>query len=130
VLANPTVLRAGTGEPLLTLARCMRDHAIGVLPVYDGDRLAGIISERDLVAALADGAAATAVAAAYMTPDPVTAAPDEDSAAVALRMVEVGVRHLPVVERGQVVGMVSARDLLMLGAWPGGAPPVAPLATQ
>jgi signal-transduction protein with cAMP-binding, CBS, and nucleotidyltransferase domain len=40
-------------------------------------------------------------------------------------MLELGVRHLLVVERGAVVGVVSARDLLMLGAWPGGVPPVA-----
>jgi signal-transduction protein with cAMP-binding, CBS, and nucleotidyltransferase domain len=43
-------------------------------------------------------------------------------------MLELGVRHLLVVELGAVIGVVSARDLLMLVAWPGGVPPVAPLA--
>jgi CBS domain-containing protein len=48
-----------------------------------------------------------------------TAHPGDDCAAVARRMLELGVRHLPVVDGGgRVVGMVSARDLLELVAWP------------
>ena len=127
---TPNVVRAEVTEPLVTLARRMRTHGIGALPVYEGERLAGIVSERDVVAAVADGTATTAVAAACMTPGPVTAAPNEDSADVALRMLELGIRHLPVVEQDRVIGIVSARDLLMLEAWPGKTPPVAPRATH
>jgi len=65
-----------------------------------------------------------------MTPGPVTAAPNEGSGAVALRMLELGIRHMHVVERGRVIGIVSERDLLMLEVWPGRTPPVGPFATQ
>ena len=129
-LVSPNVVKAEVTEPLVALARRMRAHGIGALPVYEGDRLTGIVSERDVVAAVADGVATTAVAAACMTPEPVTAAPNEDSAEVALRMLELGIRHMPVVEQGRVIGIVSARDLLMLEAWPGRTPPVGPFATQ
>jgi CBS domain-containing protein len=53
-----------------------------------------------------------------MTPDPAVASPEEDSTVVAGRMAELGVRHLPVVDHGRLVGMVSARDLLIVEATP------------
>lgn len=56
--------------------------------------------------------------AAHMTPAPATAGPGEDSISVANRMLNLGVRHLPVVDGGPVTGMVSASDLLTLVAWP------------
>ena len=129
-LVSPSVVKAEVTEPLVALARRMRAHGISALPVYEGDRLVGIVSERDVVSAVADGTATTIVAAECMTPGPVTAAPHEDSADVALRMLELGIRHMPVVEDDRVIGVVSARDLLMLEAWPGRTPPVAPGASQ
>jgi CBS domain-containing protein len=130
IVATPTVVQAEVGEPLVALARRMREHGVGALPVYDGERLVGIVTERDVVAAVADGVAGTALAEDRMTAEPATVSPLEDSSEVALRMVELGVRHLPVVDRGRVVGLVSARDLLLLEAWPGGVPPVAPIAAE
>jgi CBS domain-containing protein len=127
ILATPMVVQAEVGEPLVALARRMREYGIGALPVYDGGRLVGIVTERDVVAAVADGVVETDLAGDRMTAEPATASPVEDSSEVAMRMVELSIRHLPVVERGSVVGLVSARDLLMLEAWPGGVPPVAPL---
>jgi CBS domain-containing protein len=50
-----------------------------------------------------------------MTSHPQYAAPDDDSSDVALRMLHLGVRHIPVVAGGKLLGMVSARDLLLLG---------------
>jgi CBS domain-containing protein len=129
-LVNPRVVWAESHESLVALARRMMANGIGSLPVRDRGRLAGIVTERDIVAAVADGIAVTAPAGACMTAEPAVATPAEDSADVALRMLELGVRHLPVVEQGRVVGMVSARDLLMLEAWPGSVPPVAPVASQ
>ncbi|HLH70969.1 MAG TPA: CBS domain-containing protein [Candidatus Dormibacteraeota bacterium] len=116
---RPEVIRGEVTEPLRVLAVRMRAHGIGALPLFEGERLMGILTERDVLAAVADGVAETAVAAAYMTPDPVTAEPWEDSTVVAERMLERGIRHLPVVEHGRLIGMVSARDLLVLEAWPG-----------
>jgi CBS domain-containing protein len=105
-----------TTEPddtLLDAAGRMHYYQIGALPVYEQHRLVGIVTERDLVAALAEGAdPATTIVAEYMTEGPVTAAPDDDLAAAARRMAELGVRHLPVVEGHQLVGMLSMRDLV------------------
>jgi CBS domain-containing protein len=127
-LVNPGVVWAEAGEPLTELARRMRANRVGALPVRDGDRLVGIVTEQDVVQAVADGVVATAAAGERMTRDPALVSPTEDCADAALRMLELGVRHLLVAQRGAVTGVVSARDLLMLGAWPGGVPPVAPAA--
>ena len=78
----------------------------------------GILSERDMVAALALGAGVETAVAAHMTPAPATAGAGEDSISVANRMLNLGARHLPVVDGGQVMGMVSASDLPTLVAWP------------
>jgi CBS domain-containing protein len=71
-----------TTEPedtLLDAAGRMHCYQIGALPVYDQHRLVGILTERDLVAALAEGAdPAATIVAEYMTDRPVTAAPEDD----------------------------------------------------
>jgi CBS domain-containing protein len=127
-LVTPGVVWAEADEPLTELARRMRANRVGALPVRDGDRLLGIVTEQDIVQAVADGAAATALAGERMSPDPALVAPAEDCADAALRMLELGVRHLLVTEHGAVTGVVSARDLLMISAWPERVPPVAPRA--
>lgn len=70
---------------MVVLAWRMREHGVSSLPVYEGERLVGILTERNIVTAVADGAAATGIASACMTRDPVTASPEDDSAEVALR---------------------------------------------
>ncbi len=117
-LVTPLVVGADASESLAVAARRLWAHEIGALPVFQGESLVGIVTERDLVAAMALGAALDGPIRAHMTPLPATAAPAEDSAVVAGRMVELGIRHLPVVRAGRVVGMVSASDLLALVAWP------------
>jgi CBS domain-containing protein len=92
----------------------MNCHQIGALPVYEERRLIGIVTERDLTAALAEGAdPATTRVVEYMTEQPVTVAPDDDLEVAARRMVELGVRHLPVVDGNRLVGVLSMRDLLV-----------------
>jgi CBS domain-containing protein len=100
-------------ETLLGAATRMNWYQVGALPVYRRQRLIGIITERDVVAALAGGAnpAATTVAD-FMTDKPVTVRPDEDMEAAGRRMAELGVRHLPVVDGRRLVGVLSIRDLL------------------
>lgn len=94
-------------------ARLMRDHNIAAVMICHGDQLAGIMTERDIAArVVAQGRdPETTPVSAVMTPDPDTLAPG-DAAASALRMMrEHNYRHLPVVEDGRPVGMVSIRDL-------------------
>lgn len=108
------LITAGPDETLADIAGRMTFYRIGALPVYQQHRLIGIVTERDLVAAVAEGAnPATTIVADYMTDGPVTAAPDDELAVAANRIAELGIRHLPVVDRGRLVGMLSMWDLLL-----------------
>jgi CBS domain-containing protein len=90
----------------------MAQHRIGSVLVMDGDRLLGIFTERDTVRALSiSHDAARHEIVSWMTPDPKTVTPDADSDQALKTMLDNGFRHLPVVEGGKVVGVVSMRDL-------------------
>jgi CBS domain-containing protein len=103
-------------ESLTDIATRMRSNGVSAVAIMEDERLVGIITERDLMRAVADGLNPRGtLASAYMTASPHTIAPSEDASEAAHTMVERGVRHLPVVEEGRVVGFVSARDLLQLG---------------
>ena len=118
-LMQPEVWQTYPDESLADAAIRMRDHGVGSLAVTDGDELIGILTERDLLWAIADGAPPNVTrVGAYMSAPPVVAAPDMDAIAASRTMVEQDVRHLPVVDAGELVGMVSARDLLIVEAWP------------
>lgn len=95
-------------------ARLMRERRVGAIMVLQEDTLAGIFTERDaLIRVLAEGRDVQATRLAdVMTCDPKTIHPDR-SFAEALQMMYGGsFRHVPVVEDGRPVGMVSARDAL------------------
>jgi CBS domain-containing protein len=102
-------------ERLTDVAARMRANRVGAVAVLDDGQLVGILSERDLLRALADGLnpRVTPVSAS-MTPDPRTIGPDDLASEAAELMIERGVRHLPVVKDGRVLGVISARDLLEL----------------
>ena len=92
----------------------MGRERLGALPVVDDGRLVGIFTERDaLVRVLGDGRdpAATCVGD-VMTPAPQCIDAGQRLALALFRMHQGGFRHMPVVEAGQLVGMVSARDAL------------------
>ena len=113
-LHQQRLFTAEADETLDEAADRMRWHAIGALPVFDArHNLVGIVTERDLTAAVADGAnpAATRVAD-YMTPAPAVLGPGSELAEAARAMLELGVRHLPVVDNGRLVAVLSMRDVL------------------
>ena len=99
---------------LSDVARKMRLEDCDSVAVMAGGRLLGIITERDLVRAIADGVDPTqATAGVLMTPKPATVTADEDVSVVALKMMTLGIRHLPVVDgQGRPIGLISARNLV------------------
>ena len=98
------------------VARQMRGEDSDSVAVMSEGGLVGIITERDLVRAIADGVdPQVARADVVMTADPATVDLDEDVAMVAVKMTRLGVRHLPVVNKaGKPVGLVSARNLVAM----------------
>lgn len=99
---------------LADVARQMRLEDSDSVAVMSEGRLLGIITERDLVRAIADGVnPKQASASVVMTPSPATVSLEEDVNVVALKMMRLGIRHLPVVDEvGQPIGLLSARHLV------------------
>ncbi len=105
---------ASPATRVLDAARQMRMSQVGAVLVVQGERLVGIFTERDaLNRVMAEGRdpAATPLAE-VMTPDPATVAVDETLGYALLLMHERGFRHLPVLENGRPVGVISARYAL------------------
>lgn len=105
-----------TTPPTKTLretAAAMADGNFGALAVLRDRRLIGIITERDLVAALADSADAdTSLVEDWMTRDPDSLDPDMDVDSAADWMLAAGYRHLPVLEGPNLIGILSIKDVL------------------
>lgn len=95
-------------------ARTMSDRNIGAVAVVESGRLAGIFSERDImsrvVAAGLDPEATNV--GLVMSKELVVADPKDDVSSAIEKMHAIRARHLPVVEDGKLVGMISIRDLL------------------
>jgi CBS domain-containing protein len=105
-----------TIEPTVTLgeaARAMRRRDVGAAVVYEDGKLVGIFTERDLLRAIAESRHPDQHhVRAYMTPDPITLPPDHAPSEAAQIMTERKFRHIPVVEDGELLGIVSIRDLV------------------
>ena len=92
-------------------AQRMVERRVGSILVREGERLVGILTERDILRLFARGELEARVRD-VMTRNPETVEPDESLAQARLVMLHGGFRHLPVVEAGRLVGMLSLRDLL------------------
>jgi CBS domain-containing protein len=95
-------------------AQLMKEHRIGALLVVQEGRLAGIFTERDaLFRVIGEGRdPATTRVGEVMTANPRTIAPDRPFGHALHLMYEGGFRHVPVVDNGRPLGVVSARDAL------------------
>tara|TARA_B110000014_G_scaffold79469_1_gene54573 strand:- start:37 stop:414 length:378 start_codon:yes stop_codon:yes gene_type:complete len=94
-------------------AQVMVRGGFGSVVVVQGRMLLGILTERDVLRAAADGDDLRACRVdQWMTPDPDTALPDLDTEEAAGLMLSRGYRHLPVEADGELLGMVSLRDVL------------------
>jgi CBS domain-containing protein len=109
-----------TVEPSATLgevATLMKQHDCGSIPVVDGGRLVGIVTDRDLVIrGIAAGTdPKTQRVSKVMSADPVTIGPDEDISAAEKLMADRQIRRLPVVEKGKLVGIIVTAQIARAG---------------
>jgi CBS domain-containing protein len=100
------------GLRLREAATRMTERRVGAVVVLDGDRLLGILTERDILRAVGEDRDASATVEDCMTKHPEVVEPSDTTDHAAVLMIHGGFRHLPVVEGGRVVGIVSIRDLM------------------
>jgi CBS domain-containing protein len=107
------VITCSGSDTVEQAAQAMRDNDVGDVVVTSNGRLTGILTDRDVVIrAVADGADPTRTTIGeIVTDDVITASPDESVGELATRMADASVRRIPVVEAGEVVGIVSLGDL-------------------
>jgi len=113
IMSRP-VVTATVDETVAAAADRMREQSVGSVVVVDGPRPVGILTERDLVRLASAGADPTSRVADWMTADPDHVAPDAEVSAAFASLAEHGYRHIPVVDDGQLVGIVSMRDLMRI----------------
>ena len=97
-------------------ARYMSDRRVGAVAVLEGDRLAGVLSERDIMSrVVARGLDPDAIKVGeVMTRELVVASASESNEDGVRKMKQAGCRHLPVIQGDRFLGMVSLRDLLQV----------------
>jgi len=114
IIHDQELLTAAADMPVADAARHMRQRHVGAIVVVKHGRLVGIFTERDalfrVVAAGLDPT--TTTVADVMTKNPASLGPDQPFAAALHLMHEGQFRHVPIVEDGQPIGMVSSRDAL------------------
>ena len=113
-IMHTEVKTADAEDTFADVAKAMRSNGISsVVVLQAGGKLAGIVTERDIVNLVAAGGDPHTVKVVHgMTRRHLeTIGPKVDIAEAADRMVTLNIRHLPVVDRGKVVGIVSIRDL-------------------
>ena len=106
------LLTVSPGDSLSEVAQRMVDRDVGAVLVMEGSDLSGILTERDVLRAVAAGIEEKTVVSDWMTRDPETMGPDDTTQHAAVLMIHGGFRHLPLVEGSDVVGMLSIRDLM------------------
>lgn len=116
VLANkpPAVHAIAPEEPVLEAIQMMADRSIGAVLVMRGTELVGILSERDYARkVILRGRSSAETQVWEIMSTPVTTVSPEDSVNTCMMlMTEKRIRHLPVVSRGEVVGVLSIGDLV------------------
>ncbi|HEX6399547.1 MAG TPA: CBS domain-containing protein [Actinomycetota bacterium] len=112
-IMHSDVKTASTEDSFADVAKTMRTHGISSVVVLDGKKLAGIVTERDIVNLVAAGGDphTTTVAHGMTRRDLVTVKPKTDVTEATEVMVSRNIRHLPIVDKDEVVGIVSIRDL-------------------
>jgi len=115
LIKDQDTYQAELGQSVLETVRAMVERNIGAVPVIHSGKLVGIFSERDLMRrVVAEGRDPSATCMAeVMTDDPLTISTNEELENCLTLMRRHGFRHLPVCHEGQLVGIVSLRDILL-----------------
>ena len=110
---SPNVATVESDASVADAAKVMVKGGFGSVIIVHGKMLVGILTERDVLRAAANETdLSTASVEDWMTPDPETAEPDLETEDAAGMMLSRGFRHLPVTQDGDLVGIVSLRDVL------------------
>jgi CBS domain-containing protein len=108
--AEPIVLQQD--QSIADAAQAMRDNAVGAVLVVDGDKLCGLVTDRDLVVrAVAESAPSDSPVGRVVSSDLIAVGADDEADDAARVMQEHAVRRLPVMDDGRIVGIVSIGDL-------------------
>lgn len=112
-LASSRIVSVGENQALVDAARRMNEQRVGSAIVLIEGSMPGIITERDLLRSMAEGAdPSTALVGDYMTPIAITASANWDLQVAAQRMFDGGFRHLIVLDaHGSPAGILSMRDI-------------------
>ena len=118
-IMSGSILSIDPATSVAEAATAMGERRVGSALVMDGERLAGIFTERDIVRALGQHFdAAGHPVSEWMTAEPTTIPPGTPVQEALRTMLDRGFRHLPVTEDDRVVGIVSLRDLSQSGFAP------------
>ncbi len=114
IMSHPVVTAVAT-ESIAATATRMREKHVGSVVVVDGDKPVGILTERDMIRIAAGGADTSAdTVSDWMTPNPDSVASDKEVTDAFASLAEHGYRHIPVVDDGVLVGLVSMRDIMKI----------------
>jgi len=116
LLESREVIVVDVATSIVQAARVMSERQIGAVPVVDGDRVAGVFTERDMLARVVAAGVdpASTPVSSVMTTNLVTAEIVESHDVCMRRMQQARVRHLLVLRDGRLAGVLSMRDLLAL----------------
>lgn len=110
---NRYVVTVSPDQTLEVAAQMMIERSVGSAVITQNGAIEGIVTERDVLRAVARGLVPwNTKVADCMTPKPLTVSPSDDSQEAVQTMVDGSFRHLPVVDKGTLVGIVSLRDLM------------------
>ena len=109
-----SVFTVGPSDTIAAVAALLNSRRVGALVVLDAERVVGIVSERDVVRAVADAGAAALgqPVSGVMTRDVLFAQSGETVDSLLSRMTDRRIRHLPVCQKDRLVGIVSIGDLV------------------
>lgn len=114
-IARDEVITADPATPAAEIAATMADEGVGSVVLVEEDELVGIVTDRDVGLRIWDhGDPEKTTADELMTPDPVTVEAGTDIYSALRTAREAGVRRLPVIEEGELVGIMSVDDVLVL----------------